>query len=155
MINNLYLEFYYSICPHRNFILLKKISVFTSFLSNYTPEIPMSKYEPTIAEVLTDSRLIDIKTAKLPTNSRINAKGIVLRQRVGFSKGNYLTLRNLKKFYKPLNEGKSPSYSLIIRRELDLLDNRISSIRNTKDLYEDSEVFNVLASRGKWGRSSK
>ena len=115
----------------------------------------MSKYEPTIAEVLTDSRLIDIKTAKLPTNSRINAKGIVLRQRVGFSKGNYLTLRNLKKFYKPLNEGKSPSYSLIIRRELDLLDNRISSIRNTKDLYEDSEVFNVLASKGKWGRSSK
>ena len=115
----------------------------------------MSKYEPSIAEVLSDSRLIDNAIAKLPTNPRRNAKGIVLRQRVGFSKGNYLTLRNLKKFYKPLNEGKSPSYSLIIRRELDLLDNRISSIRNTKDLYEESEVFNVLASRGKWGRSSK
>ena len=115
----------------------------------------MARYEPTIAEVLTDSRLIDIKTAKLPTNSRINAKGIVLRQRVGFSKGNYLTLRNLKKFYKPLNEGKSPNHSLIIRRALDLLDNKISSIRNTKDLYEESEVFNVLASRGKWGRSLK
>ena len=74
---------------------------------------------------------------------------------MGFSKGNYLTLRNLKNFYKPLNEGKSPSYSLIIRRALDLLDNRISGIRNTKDLYEESEVFNVLASRGKWGRSLK
>ena len=115
----------------------------------------MSKYEPTIAEVLSDSRLIDNAIAKLPTNPRRNAKGIVLRQRVGFSKGSYETLRNLKNFYKPLNEGKSPSHSLIIRRALDLLDNRISSIRNTKDLYEESEVFNVLASRGKSGRSLK
>ncbi len=115
----------------------------------------MSKYEPSIAEVLSDSRLIDIKTAKLPRNPRRNAKGIVLRQRVGFSKGSYATLRNLKSFYKPLNEGKSPSHSLIIRRALDLLDNRISSIRNPKDLNEESEVFNVLASRGKSGRSLK
>ena len=74
---------------------------------------------------------------------------------MGFSKGSYATLRNLKSFYKPLNEGKSPSYSLIIRRALDLLDNRISSIRNPKDLNEESEVFNVLASRGKSGRSLK
>ena len=115
----------------------------------------MFKYELSIAEVLSDSRLIDKETAKLPTYPRRNAKGIVLRQRVGFSKGSYATLRNLKSFYKPLNEGKSPSYSLIIRRALDLLDNRISSIRNTKDLYEESEVFNVLASRGKSGRSLK
>ena len=115
----------------------------------------MSKYEPSIAEVLSDSKLIEKETAKLPTNPRRNAKGIVLRQRVGFSKGSYATLRNLKNFYKPLNEGKSPSYSLIIRRALDLLDNRISSIKDTKDLYEESEVFNVLATRGKWGRSSK
>ena len=115
----------------------------------------MSKYEPSIAEVLSDSKLIDKETAKLPPNPRRNAKGIVLRQRVGFSKGSYATLRNLKNFYKPLNEGKSPSYSLIIRRELDLLDNRISSIRNTKDLYEDSEVFNVLACQSSKGRISK
>ena len=115
----------------------------------------MSKYEPSIAEVLSDSRLIDKKTAKLPTNPRRNARGIVLRQKVSFSKGSYATLRNLKSFYKPLNEGKSPSHSLIIRRALDLLDNRISSIRNPKDLYEESEVFNVLAPSGKWGRSSK
>ena len=115
----------------------------------------MFKYEPSIAEVLSDSKLIDKETAKLPTNPMRNAKGVVLRQRLGFSKGSYATLRNLKNFYKPLNEGKSPSHSLIIRRALDLLDNRISSIRDTKDLYEESEVFNVLASRGKWRRSSK
>ena len=55
----------------------------------------MSKYEPTIAEVLSDNSLIDNAIAKLPTNPRRNAKGIVLRQRVGFSKGSYATLRNL------------------------------------------------------------
>ena len=115
----------------------------------------MSKYEPTIAEVLSDNSLIDNAIAKNPTNPRRNAKGLVLRQRVGFSKGSYATLRNLKSFYKPLNEGKSPRYSLIIRRALDLLDNRISSIRNPKELYEESEVFNVLASRGKWEKNSK
>ena len=80
----------------------------------------MSKYEPTIAEVLSDSKLIDKETAKLPTNPRRNAKGIVLRQRVGFSKGSYATLRNLKNFYKLLNEGKSPSHSLIISRAMGL-----------------------------------
>ena len=115
----------------------------------------MSKYEPTIAEVLSDSRLIDNAIAKLPTNPRRNAKGIVLRQRVGFSKGSYATLRNPKSFYKPLNDGKSPSHSLIIRRALDLLDNRISSIRDTKDLYEEFEVFNVLACQSSKGRISK
>ena len=67
----------------------------------------MFKYEPSIAEVLSDSRLIDKETVKLPTYPRMNAKGIVLRQRVGFSKGSYATLRNLQYFYKPLNEGKS------------------------------------------------
>ena len=115
----------------------------------------MSKYESTIAEVLSDASLVDNAIAKLPTNPRRNAKGIVLRQRVGFSKGSYATLRNLKNFYKPLNECKSPSYRLILRRALDLLDNRICSIKDTKDLNEESEVFNVLASRGKWGRSLK
>ena len=83
---------------------------------------------PTIAEVLSDSRLIDKETAKLPTNPRRNARGIVLRQKVRFSKGSYTTLRNLKSFYKPLNEGKSPSHSLIIRRALDLLDNKIIGV---------------------------
>ena len=67
----------------------------------------MSKYEPTIAEVLADSRLIDNAIAKIPTNPRRNAKWIVLRQRVGFFNGSYATLRNLKSFYKPLNEGRA------------------------------------------------
>ena len=94
----------------------------------------MSKYEPSIAEVLSDSKLIDKETAKLPTNPRINAKGIVLRQRVGFSKGSYATLRNLKYFYKTVDGEKSPSNSLIIRRALDLLDTTISSMRDKSSI---------------------
>ena len=108
----------------------------------------MARYEPRVADVLEDMALVDKQVVKTPTNPRRNVRGIVLRQKVSFSKGCYATLRNLKSFYKPLNEGKSPSYSLIISRALDLLDNKISSIRDTKDLYEESEVFNVLASRG-------
>ena len=115
----------------------------------------MARYEPRVGDVLEDKTLIDKQVVNTPMNPRRNARGIVLRQKVSFSKGSYATLRNLKSFYKPLNEGKFPSYSLIIRRALDLLDNRISSIRNTKDLYEESEVFNVLASRGKWEKNSK
>ena len=115
----------------------------------------MARYEPRVADVLEDKTLIDKQVVNTPTNPRRNARGIVLRQKVSFSKGSYATLRNLKSFYKPLNEGKSSSYSLIIRRALDLLDNKISSIRDTNDFYEESEVFNGLASRGKWGRSSK
>ena len=76
----------------------------------------MARYEPRVTDVLEDMAIVDKQVVNTPTNPRRNAKGIVLRQRVGFSKGNYLTLRNLKKFYKPLNEGKSPSYSLLIRR---------------------------------------
>ena len=115
----------------------------------------MARYEPSVADVLEDKTLIDKEVVNTTVNPRRNARGIVLRQKVSFSKGSYATVRNLKSFYKPLNEGKSPSYSLIIRRALDLLDNKISSIRNTKDLYEESEVFNDLATGGKWGRSSK
>ena len=70
----------------------------------------MSKYEPSIAEVLSDASLVDNTIAKLPTIQEELPKG--------FSKGSYTTLRNLKKFYKPLNEGKSPNHSLIIRRTL-------------------------------------
>ena len=115
----------------------------------------MARYEPRVTDVLEDKTLIDKQVVNTPTNPRRNARGIVLGQKVSFSNGSYATLRNLKSFYKPLNEGKSPSYSLIIRRALDLLDNRISNIRDTKDLYEESAVFNELATGGKWGRSSK
>ena len=113
-------------------------------LTNFTPDIPMSKYEPTIAEVLSDSRLIDNAIAKLPSNPRRNARGIVLRQKVSFSKGSYATLRNLKYFYKTVDGEKSPSNSLIIRRALDLLDITISSMRDKSSILNEYECFQSL-----------
>ena len=113
-------------------------------LTNYTPEIPMSKYEPSIAEVLSDSRLIDNAIAKLPSNPRRNARGIVLRQKVSFSKGSYATLRNLKYFYKTVDGEKSPSNSLIIRRALDLLDITISSMRDKSSILTEYECLQSL-----------
>ena len=104
----------------------------------------MSKYEPSIAEVLSDSRLIDNAIAKFPTNPRRNARGIVLRQKVSFSKGSYATLRNLKYFYKNVDGEKSPSNSLIIRRALDLLDTTISSMRDKSSILTEYECLQSL-----------
>ena len=104
----------------------------------------MSKYEPTIAEVLSDSRLIDNAIAKLSSNPRRNARGIVLRQKVSFSKGSYATLRNLKYFYKTVDGEKSPSNSLIIRRALDLLDTTISSMRDKSSILTEYECLQSL-----------
>ena len=51
------------------FLELKKYFLFLHYtLTKYTLDIPMSKYEPNIAEVLSDSKLIDNAIAKLPTN---------------------------------------------------------------------------------------
>ena len=88
----------------------------------------MARYEPRVTDVLEDKTLIDKQVVNTPTNPRRNARGIVLRQKVSFSKGSYATLRNLKYFYKTVDGEKSPSNSLIIRRALDLLDTTISSM---------------------------
>ena len=109
----------------------------------------MARYEPRVADVLEDKTLIDKQVVNTPTNPRRNARGIVLRQKVSFSKGSYATLRNLKSFYKPLNEGKSSSYSLIIRRALDLLNQKIAMIKAHNELFEEQHVFSILSSIGK------
>ena len=135
----------FSFRPHRNFIQLKNQFLFLHYsLTNFTPDIPMSKYDPTIAEVFFDSRLIDNAIAKISPNRRRNANGNVLRQRVRFSKGSYATLRNLKYFYKTVDGEKSPSNSLIIRRALDLLDTTISSMRDKSSILTEYECLQSL-----------
>ncbi len=47
----------------------------------------MARYEPRVADVLEDKTLTDKKVVNSPTNPRRNARGIVLRQKVSFSKG--------------------------------------------------------------------
>ena len=112
------------------FLELKKYFLFLHYtLTNYTPDYPISKHEPYIAKVLSDSKLIDKETTKLFHDPRRNAKGNVLRQRVGFSKRICPNLRNLKIFFKLLKDSKSPNNNLIIGKALNLFDRGISRIR--------------------------
>ena len=104
----------------------------------------MARYEPRVADVLEDKTLIDKQVVNTPTNPRRNARGIVLRQKVSFSKGSYATLRNLKYFYKTVDGEKSPSNSLIIRRALDLLDTTIISMRNKSSVLNEYEWLQSL-----------
>ena len=46
----------------------------------------MARYEPRVTNVLEDMALVDKQVVKTPTNPRRNARGIVLRQKVSFSK---------------------------------------------------------------------
>ena len=110
------------------FLEFKNIFLFLHHsLANNTPDIPISNYDPSIAKVLSDSKFIDKVTTKLFHDPRRNAKGSVLRQRVGFSKRICPILRNLKIIFKLLKDSKSPNNNLIIRKALDLLDSRIGS----------------------------
>ena len=108
----------------------------------------MPKNEPTIKEVLKDKSLIEGGAAEERALARRYAKGTVLRQQVGFSRGTYANLRELKHFYRRLSGGIAPSYSLIIRRAVDLVERRISSISEVSDLYDEKYLFSVLSSRG-------
>ena len=109
----------------------------------------MPKNEPTIKEVLKDKSLIGGGAAEERALARRYAKGTVLRQQVGFSRGTYANLRELKHFYRRLSGGIAPSYSLIIRRAVDLLERRISSISEVSDLYDEKYFFSVLSSKGR------
>ena len=113
----------------------------------------MPKNEPTIKEVLKDKSLIEGGAAEERALARRYAKGTVLRQQVGFSRGTYANLRELKHFYRRLFGGIAPSYSLIIRRALDLLERRISSMRQMRDLYDEKYLFSLLSSEGRKGMS--
>ena len=104
----------------------------------------MTRYEPRVTDVLVDRTLIDKQVVNTPTNPRRNARGIVLRQKVSFSKGSYATLKNLKYFYKTVDGEKSPSNSLIIRRALDLLDTTISSMRDKSSILNEYECLQSL-----------
>ena len=72
------------------------------------------------------------------------AKGIVLSQQIGFNEGSYASLKDLKNFYRKLNDDKAPSHSLIVRRALDLLSHQVSSYRTHKDIYKEKEIFSIL-----------
>ena len=102
-----------------------------------------------VKDVLEDKSLVDPEVLESPQVARRYAKGIVLCQQIGFSKESYANKRQLKHFYSQVYGYSSPSYSLIIRRALDLLNQRISKINTQIDIFEEQDVFSVLSSIGK------
>ena len=102
-----------------------------------------------VKDVLEDKSLVDPEVVESSQVTRRFAKGIVLCQQIGFSKGSYANLRQLKNFYIQLYGERSPSYSLIIRRALDLLNQKIATIKIHNELFEEQHVFSILSSVGK------
>ena len=127
------------------------IAVFTlkHFLQTAQGFPPMPANKHLVKDVLEDKSLVNPEVLESPQVARRYAKGIVLCQQIGFSKGSYANLRQLKHFYTQLYGGKSPSYSLIIRRALDLLNQKISMIKTHNALFEEQHLFSILSSVGK------
>ena len=100
--------------------------------------------------VISNRELISSESAHSPSTARRYAKGIVLSQQIGFNEGSYASLKDLKNFYRKLNDDKAPSHSLIVRRALDLLSHQVSSYRTHKDIFKDKEILSILrTSKGK------
>ena len=98
----------------------------------------MTTNNHSVKDVLEDKSLVDPEVLESPQVTRRYAKGIVLCQQIGFSKGSYANLRQLKHFYTQLYGGRSPSYSLIIRRALDLLNQKIAMIKTHNELLRNN-----------------
>ena len=91
-----------------------------------------------VNEVLHDKSLLLPKVAEESAIARRYAKGIVLCQQIGFSKGSYANLKQLKYFYSQINDGQSP-----------LLNEKISRIKTQTEFFEEQHVFSTLSSIGK------
>ena len=104
----------------------------------------MKRKRKQIQCVISNRELISSESAHSPSTARRYAKGIVLSQQIGFNEGSYASLRDLKNFYRKLNDDKAPSHSLIVRRALDLLSHQVSSYRTHKDIYKEKEIFSIL-----------
>ena len=109
----------------------------------------MPKNEPTIKEVLKDKSLIGggVAEERAPCKALCERNGSEAAGRI--FKGNLREPGALKHFYRRLCAGTAPSYSLIIRRALDLLERRISSMSQMRDLYDEKYLFSLLSSEGR------
>ena len=104
----------------------------------------MNRKRKQIQYFILNRDLIPSESAHSPSTARRYAKGIVLSQQIGFNEGSYASLRDLKNFYRKLNDDKASSHSLIVRSALDLLRHQVSSYRTHKDIYKEKEIFSIL-----------
>ena len=131
--------------PQRKYIWFFNISISISYFI-LKPKLycPMNRKLKQIKCVISNRELISSESAHSPSTARRYAKGIVLSQQIGFNEGSYASLRDLKNFYRKLNDDKAPSHSLIVRRALDLLSHQVSSYRTYKDIFKEKEIFSIL-----------
>ena len=104
----------------------------------------MKRKRKQIQCVISNRELISSESAHSSSTARRYAKGIVLSQQIGFNEGSYASLKDLKNFYRKLNDDKAPSHSLIVRRAFDLLSHQVSSYRTHKGIYEVKEIVSLL-----------
>ena len=104
----------------------------------------MKRKRKQIQYFISNRELISAESAHSPSTARRYAKGIVLSQQIGFNEGSYASLKDLKNFYRKLNDDKAPSHSLIVRRAIDLLRHQVSSYRTHKDIFQEKEIFSIL-----------
>ena len=104
----------------------------------------MNRKRKQIQCFISNRKLISSESAHSPSIARRYVKGIFFSQQIGFNEGSYASLRNLKNFYRKLNDDKAPSHSHIVRRALDLLCHQVSSYRTHKDIYKEKEIFLIL-----------
>ena len=122
--------------PHRKYIYFCNSISIIYFILKPKPYCPMKRKRKQIQCVISNRELISSESAHSPSTARRYAKGIVLSQQIGFNEGSYASLKDLKNFYRKLNDDKAPSHSLIVRRALDLLSHQVSSYRTHKDIYK-------------------
>ena len=102
----------------------------------------MNRKRKQIQCVISNRELISSESAHSPSTARRYAKGIVLSQQIGFNEGSYASLKDLKNFYRKLNDDKAPSHSLIVRRALDLLSHQVSSYRTHRYIFREGDIYN-------------
>ena len=128
----------------RNHIGFSKSILIYYLILQLKPYWTMKRLSKQIQCVISNREFISSESAHSPSTARRYAKGIVLSQQIGFNEGSYASLRDLKNFYRKLNDDKAPSHSLIVRRALDLLSHQVSSYRTHKDINKEKEIFSIL-----------
>ena len=105
---------------HRNHIGFSKSILISYLILQRIPYWTMNRLSKQIQCFISNREFISSESAHSPSTARRYAKGIVLSQQIGFNEGSYASLKDLKNFYRKLNDDRTPSHSLIVRRALDL-----------------------------------
>ena len=104
--------------PHRKYIYFFNSISIIYFILKPKPYCPMKRKRKQIQCVISNRDLISSESAHSPSTARRYAKGIVLSQQIGFNEGSYASLKDLKNFYRKLNDDKHLAIALLLDEHL-------------------------------------